>query len=65
VTDIITPLIAIATGKNLEENFIVLHRNPNEPHDTPVSQLISIDFYLSFSVPHWRFEGLSGLLMIY
>ncbi|KAG0285532.1 hypothetical protein BGZ96_010217 [Linnemannia gamsii] len=34
VTDIITPLIAIATGKNLEENFIVLHRNPNDPPGT-------------------------------
>ncbi|OAQ22626.1 MscL-domain-containing protein [Linnemannia elongata AG-77] len=36
VTDIITPLIAIATGKNLEENFIVLHRNPLDPPNTPL-----------------------------
>ncbi|KAF9146783.1 hypothetical protein BG015_011502 [Linnemannia schmuckeri] len=34
VTDIITPLIAIALGKNLEENFVVLRRNPLEPADT-------------------------------
>ncbi|KAF9576578.1 hypothetical protein EC968_006925 [Mortierella alpina] len=30
VTDIITPIIALASGKNLEENFIILRRNPNE-----------------------------------
>ncbi|KAF9955745.1 hypothetical protein BGZ70_010131 [Mortierella alpina] len=30
VTDIITPIIALASGKNLEENFIILRKNPNE-----------------------------------
>ncbi|KAF9388173.1 hypothetical protein CPC16_006653 [Podila verticillata] len=30
VNDIITPIIALASGKNLEENFIVLRRSNNE-----------------------------------
>ncbi|KAF9115228.1 hypothetical protein BGW39_003117 [Mortierella sp. 14UC] len=29
VTDIITPIISLASGKNLEENFIVLRQNKN------------------------------------
>ncbi|KAG9068138.1 hypothetical protein KI688_011733 [Linnemannia hyalina] len=28
VTDIITPIIALASGKNLEENFLILRHNP-------------------------------------
>ncbi|KAG0200074.1 hypothetical protein BGX28_006765 [Mortierella sp. GBA30] len=33
VTDIITPLISLATGKNMQENFIILHRNHTAPPD--------------------------------
>ncbi|KAG0335394.1 hypothetical protein BG000_007540 [Podila horticola] len=33
VTDIITPLIALATGKNMEENFIILKRNSTAAAD--------------------------------
>ncbi|KAG0285872.1 hypothetical protein BGZ96_009946 [Linnemannia gamsii] len=29
VTDIITPIIALASGKNLEENFVILRHNPD------------------------------------
>ncbi|KAG0366912.1 hypothetical protein BGX24_003476 [Mortierella sp. AD032] len=36
VTDIITPLIAMASGKNLEENFLILRRNPLLPDGTPI-----------------------------
>ncbi|KAF9096597.1 hypothetical protein BGX29_008521 [Mortierella sp. GBA35] len=35
VTDIITPLIALATGKNLEENFVTLRHSPADPPGTP------------------------------
>ncbi|KAF9942962.1 hypothetical protein BGZ75_005765 [Mortierella antarctica] len=34
VTDIITPVIALASGKNLQENFIILRRNATFPADT-------------------------------
>ncbi|CAO3567146.1 unnamed protein product [Mortierella alpina] len=34
VTDIITPIIALASGKNLQENFIILRRNATLPADT-------------------------------
>ncbi|KAG0256652.1 hypothetical protein BG011_004379 [Mortierella polycephala] len=34
VTDIITPVIALASGKNLEENFIVLRESDTEPAGT-------------------------------
>ncbi|KAF9925132.1 hypothetical protein FBU30_005025 [Linnemannia zychae] len=37
VNDIITPLLAIASGKNLEENFITLRTNPNDPPGTVYS----------------------------
>ena len=30
VTDIITPIIALASGKNLEENFLVLRKNSTD-----------------------------------
>ncbi|KAF9904242.1 hypothetical protein EC991_002897 [Linnemannia zychae] len=36
VTDIITPIISLASGKNLEENFIVLRR-PNDTSTTTYS----------------------------
>ncbi|KAF9129731.1 hypothetical protein BGW39_003875 [Mortierella sp. 14UC] len=36
VTDIITPLIAMASGKNLEENFVVLRRGPLVAGDAPI-----------------------------
>ncbi|KAK3848125.1 MAG: large-conductance mechanosensitive channel [Linnemannia gamsii] len=36
VTDIITPLIAMASGKNLEENFVILRRNPLLPDGTAI-----------------------------
>ncbi|KAF9994837.1 hypothetical protein BGZ65_009525, partial [Modicella reniformis] len=35
VTDIITPILALASGKNLEENFIVLRHNETEQRDEP------------------------------
>ncbi|KAF9179578.1 hypothetical protein BGZ51_006826 [Haplosporangium sp. Z 767] len=34
VTDIITPVIALASGKNLEENFIILRESDTEPAGT-------------------------------
>ncbi|KAF9282472.1 hypothetical protein BGZ68_005962 [Mortierella alpina] len=34
VTDIITPVIALASGKNLQENFIILRRNETWPPGT-------------------------------
>ncbi|KAF9215394.1 hypothetical protein CPC16_008863 [Podila verticillata] len=43
VTDIITPLIAMATGKNMEENFIILKRNPAHPNDIYTTRKLAQD----------------------
>ncbi|KAF8960852.1 hypothetical protein BGZ46_001490 [Entomortierella lignicola] len=38
VTDIITPILALASGKNLEENFLILRRNETAGYVTEVTE---------------------------